>query len=325
MNQVLVTEPIHEDGINLLQEHFKVISGIGRYWEELLPLAPEIDAIIVRVARVPLEFIKRAKRLRVIAKHGTGLDNIDVGLATQYGISVVNEPTTNVEAVAELTVATFLALARLLRKADDVVRSMVWKKRNTLIGRELQGSTVSLVGMGRIGSRVADICLHGFGCRVLAYDPYVSREYLESLGIEKVDSVDDLLPECDFLSIHVPLTPETRGLIDASKLALLKPTAYVVNISRGGIVDEQALADALASGTIAGAAVDAFTSEPPKPDNPLLSCPNILLMPHMGAQTEESMRRTALGISQGVVDALQGRRPKHLVNPEALEIVKGAS
>jgi D-3-phosphoglycerate dehydrogenase len=281
--------------------------------EELIRSAGEYDAIIVGIEKITRSVIEASKKLKILTKHGIGVDNIDVKAASSKGIVVTNAPGTNSEAVADLTIGLFLSLARSIPFADRSVKEGKWPR---MVGVQINGKVLGIIGLGQIGKRVAKRAL-GFDMRILAYDLFKDEAFARKSGITYV-SLDEVLAESDFLSIHVPFSPSTRGLIGERELNLMKKGAFLVNISRGDIVDEKALNRALQEGIIRGAALDVFTSEPPM-GSPLLTLDNVILTPHMGAYTSEALRETGLVCARSIVDVLEGRRPQFTVNPEVLD------
>ena len=257
--------------------------GISR--EELLQVAGEYDALIVRSrTKVDREVLEKATRLRLVARPGTGLDNVDVEYAKSKGVQVVNSPESLVEAVAEHVTLLMLALSRKLVPADSTTKQGKWEK-NALIGRELKGKVLGIVGLGRIGRRIAEIA-RILGMSVIIYDVIaIPPDVIEKLQC-KVVGIDEVFSQADFVTLHVPMTNETRHLVDAKRLSSMKRTSFLVNTSRGGVVDEGALCSALKGGVIAGAALDVFEKEPPVGD--ILGAPNTILTPHIGGQTEEA-------------------------------------
>lgn len=311
---IVVTEPIHEAGLERLRQAADLVYLPERPGETLEQHLPAAEGVIVRIARLTAERLALAPRLRVIGKHGVGVDNIDLAACRARGITVVSTPGANDESVAEFTIMMLLMLARQVEQAIAAVRSGRFAAaRGALRGWELQGRTLGVVGLGRIGARVAEIAHRCFGMRVLAYDPYVTAERAAAVGAELCVDLQAMLPHCDFLTIHVPLTPATRGLIGRDALARLKPGAYLVNCARGGIVDEVALVEALRSGHLAGAAVDVFADEPPPPDHPLLHLPTVIPTPHIAGQTEDSLRRMALLVADEVLRVLRGEPARYPV------------
>ncbi len=274
----------------------------------------DADAVIVRLFPLTAETIAVAPRLRVIGRHGAGLDNVDLAAATRRKIPVVYVPRTHALSVAEHAIMLMLALAKRLRRLDEAVRGGEFHARTQIRGMELDGKTLGVIGFGTIGRMVAEKCRAAFAMRVLAYDPYLTPGL--PLQTELVTDLDGLLRASDVVTLHVPLTADTRAMLGRRQLALLKPTALVINTSRGEIVDEEALAGALHAGRIAGAAVDVYTTEPPPDDHPLLSAPNTVLTPHAAAHTEEALQRMAVSVANDVLAVLRGERPQHVANPE---------
>ncbi len=314
--KILVTDPLASEGLDLLrQQGHEVDYRPDISHDELLEAIARYHGLIVRSrTKVTREIIEAGKELKVIARAGVGVDNIDVRAATERRIPVVNAPAAPTTSVAELTLGHMLALVRHIPKADASMKGGRWEKR-ALMGVELKGKTLGLIGIGRIGAEVCRLC-RAFGMEVIAYDPYLTAERISELGAEKVE-LGELLERADFISIHVPLTPETRGMIDIDALRRMKPTAYLINCARGGVIDEGDLVKALREGMIAGAALDVFAEEPPI-GSPLLELDNVVLTPHLGGSTKEAQIRASIDAAEGVIAALDGKRPKYLVNPEVL-------
>ncbi len=290
MLRVLVADPIAEAGISRLRKHAQVDVHLGQSPSELRQRIGEYDALVVRSeTKVPAAVIEAGTRLKVIGRAGAGVDNIDVQTATRHGILVVNAPSGNTIAAAEHTVAMMLALARHVPQADQAVKSGRWE-RSRFLGTELRDKVIGIIGLGNIGSEVARRA-QAFGMRVVAADPVISDERAAQLNVT-MRLVDELLAEADFVTLHVPLTAETRHMINARRLAQAKPGLRLLNVARGGIVDERALYDALQDGRVAGAALDVFEQEPPG-ESPLLSLPQVITTPHLGASTEEAHRAAA--------------------------------
>lgn len=280
--------------------------------EELAAIIGDYDALAVRSeTKVTADIIAAAKNLKIIGRAGVGVDNIDVEAATNRGILVVNSPEGNTLAAAELTVAMLLALARNIPQADQSLRAGRWDRKKYM-GSEVYGKTLGVIGLGKIGREVISR-LQSFGMSVLGYDPYLKPEQAEALGIKLVD-LDTLYKESDYITVHVPKTKETTGMINAEKLALMKPTVRLINVARGGIFDEAAVAEAAKSGKIAGAAIDVFSTEPAPADNPLLGIPNIVTTPHLGASTEEAQVNVAIDIAEQIVEVLNGKPARAAVN-----------
>ncbi|HEY5578678.1 MAG TPA: hydroxyacid dehydrogenase, partial [Acidimicrobiia bacterium] len=284
--KVVVAEEIAEAGLKALEEHANVEMAIGLERYELLGRLADAAGLIVRSGTaVDADLISAAPDLRVVGRAGVGVDNIDVPAATAAGILVVNAPTANVVSAAEHTFAMILAQARRIPQADAMVRSGRWDRR-TLQGFELHGKTLGLIGLGRVGSLVAARAL-AFGMTIIAYDPYVGAEVARRLRVRLVEVMDQVLAEADVITVHVPLTRETRGLLGPDQLARVKKGCCIINTSRGGVVDEAALVEALRSGAVAGAALDVFEDEP-KPHPGLLELSQVVLTPHLGASTREA-------------------------------------
>ncbi len=311
--RILVADPIAEDGVARLRTagHVDVATGLPK--EELIARIGDYDALVVRSeTKVTADVFDAAKRLRVVGRAGVGVDNIDLDAATRHGVLVLNAPTGNTLAAAEHAIAMMCALARNVAAADGSMRAGKWE-RSKFMGFELREKTLGLLGLGKIGFEVARIAGQGLQMRVIAHDPLVTAERAEQAGVELVD-LDTLVRQSDVLSVHVPLTEQTRGVINAERLHQMKPGARVINVARGGIIDEQALADALADGHIAGAAVDVFTKEPIAEDNPLRGAPNTVLTPHLGASTVEAQYNVAYDVADQIATVLSGGAARYAVN-----------
>ena len=306
MHHVLVTDTLAESGLDILRAAADVELAYrpGLKGQELLDAVAQSDALITRSGTaVTPELVNAGTRLRIVGRAGVGLDNVDVDASTRRGILVINAPTANIMSATEHTMAMLLALCRNIPEAHASVKRGEWT-RAKFMGIELNGKTLGVVGLGRIGSRVT-IRAKAFGMTVIAYDPYVADSVFEKVGAEKV-SLDRLLQHADIITVHTPATDETRGMIGAEQIAKMKDGVIVLNIARGGIYDEQALADALNSGKISGAAVDVYEAEPPGAEHPLLSAKNIILSPHIGANTIEAQDRVAVQTAEMVIEALRG-------------------
>lgn len=314
--RVLVVQPIHPAGMDLLTADFDVRLAADPSPAALRSEVESVAGILVRTTPVPAEVIDAAPALEVIARHGVGLDNVDIEAATRRRIPVVYTPGVNTISVAEHVVALVGALAKGLPGYNAALRRGDWAVRDSLRAVDLEGKVMGLVGMGRVGRAVARKARDAFDMRVLGYDPFVDAETIARAGAEPVPELGTLLAESDVVSLHVPLTPQTRGLIDAAALARMKPSAILVNTSRGGIVDETALYEALTGGRLLGAGLDVFEREPPPPDHPLLRLPNVIATPHSAALTAECAMRMATAAARGLADVLHGRRPAHVANPQ---------
>ncbi|MFP5251626.1 MAG: phosphoglycerate dehydrogenase [Actinomycetes bacterium] len=308
---VLIAEELSAATVDALGPDFEIRSVDGTDREALFAALADASAVLVRSAtRIDAEALSHAPQLKVIARAGVGLDNVEIPAATAAGVMVVNAPTSNLVSAAELAIAHILGLARHIPAADASLKRGEWK-RSAYTGVELYEKTVGIVGLGRIGVLVAER-LAAFGTKLIAYDPFVSPARAAQLGVE-LRSLDELMAESDFITIHIPRTPETVGLIGEAQFALAKPTLRIVNASRGGIIDEAALAEALRSGRIAGAGIDVFVSEPPK-DDALTSAPNIQVTPHLGASTDEAQEKAGIAVARSVRLALSGDLVPDAVN-----------
>ncbi len=311
---VLVAEELAPAALDVLADDFDVRSVDGADRAALLPALAEADAVIVRSAtQIDAEALAAAPRLKVVARAGVGLDNVDVTASTGRGVLVVNAPTSNIVSAAELAVALLLATARHVPNANASLKSGQWK-RSQFTGVEIADKTVGVVGLGRIGVLFAQR-MSAFGTRLLAYDPYVPATRAGQIGVQLVP-LDELLRESDFVSIHLPRTPETVGLIGERELGLMKPSAIIVNAARGGLVDEHALYQTLKAGRLGGAAIDVFSSEPCT-DSPLFEFPNVVVTPHLGASTAEAQDKAGLAVARSVKLALQGDFVPDAVNVQA--------
>ena len=316
MPKVLVSDPIAEEGIALLKDVADVDVKIGLTKEELSSIIGEYDALAVRSeTKVTADILANAHNLKIIGRAGVGVDNIDVETATKRGILVVNSPDVNTIAAAELTVGMLLGLARNIPQADASLRGGAWK-RSQFMGSEIYQKTLGVIGLGKIGREVAKR-LQSFHMNVIGYDPYLSAEHASTLGIRLVD-LDTLYAEADYITVHVPKTKETAGLIGEAQLAKMKPTVRLINCARGGIIDEAALAAAAKAGKIGGAAIDVYSVEPAPADNPLLGIPNIITTPHLGASTEEAQVNVAIDIAEQIADVLIGKPARAAVNMPSL-------
>jgi D-3-phosphoglycerate dehydrogenase len=314
--RVLIAESVAREGVELLAAHHHVDERVGCSREDLAAILPDYDALIVRSqVQVDAELIAAGRRLVVIGRAGVGVDNVDLDAATRAGITVVNAPTGNTIAAAEHTLALLYGVARRTAAADASMRRGEWQ-RARFTGRELRGRTLGIIGLGKIGQAIA-LRARAMEMVVLGVDPFVTHEQAANHGVELVD-FDILLTRADVVTVHVPLTRQTRGLIGREAIARLKPGSIVLNVARGGIVDEAALAEALHSGHLGGAGIDVFETEPPPADSPLLAAPNTLLTPHLGASTEEAQVLVAEEVAAQVLDVLDGRSARYAVNAPLL-------
>jgi len=315
---VLVAEELAPSALAVLSEDFDVRQVDGADRAALLPALTDADAVIVRSAtQIDAEALAAADRLKVVARAGVGLDNVDVAAATTKGVLVVNAPTSNIVSAAEHAIALLLAVARRVPQATTSLKSAEWK-RSKFTGVEITDKTMGVVGLGRIGVLVAQR-MSAFGVRLLAYDPYIPASRAAQLGVRLVP-LDELLRDSDFISIHLPKTPETIGLIGERELAMVKPGAIIVNAARGGLVDEHALAQALKEGRVGGAGIDVYASEPCT-DSPLFGFDNVVATPHLGASTVEAQDKAGLAVARSVKLALQGEFVPDAVNVQAGGVV----
>jgi D-3-phosphoglycerate dehydrogenase len=322
--RILIADPIAPEGVQLLRAVGEVDMKLGLPQDSLVAIIPAYDALVVRSeTKVTRAVLEAAARLSVVGRAGVGVDNIDLDAATERGVVVVNAPQGNTVAAAEHTTALLLALARHIPQADASMRRGEWRRKDFL-GTEVRGKTLGIIGLGKIGSEVARRA-SAMDMQVVAYDPFVPAERARVVGAESVD-FEQLLLLSDFITVHPPLTAQTAGMLGAAEIARMKDGVRLINVARGGIIDEAALLEAVQSGKVAGAAIDVFTEEPPPAGHPLLSDPRIIVTPHLGASTAEAQERVALDVAEQIVDVLAGRPARYAVNapllpPETLKIV----
>jgi D-3-phosphoglycerate dehydrogenase / 2-oxoglutarate reductase len=318
--KVLVTEPLSESGLAILREDFEVDVMPELAKEGLAEAIAPYSGLIVRSqTKVTEEVLDRAEWLKVIGRAGIGLDNVDVEAATRRGVLVVNAPQSNIVSAAEHTIALMLAQARNIPQANSALKSGRWEREH-FQGVELHGKTLGVVGLGRVGTMVAQRAL-AFGMRIVGYDPYVSKDRAKQLGVELMPNLEALLVQADIVTIHLPRTPETEGLIGEREIALMRDGARIVNTSRGGIVDEKALVTALRDGKLGGAALDVFSEEPVPQAHPLLVFEQVVATPHLGASTQEAQDKAGAAIAEMVRLALRGEFVPYAVNvPAAGEV-----
>ena len=312
--KILVTDKMADEALELMKKKHELVFSEFEP-EGLLNEIEKYDAILVRSrTKVTKDVIEKGKNLKVIGRAGVGVDNIDVKKATEKRIPVVNAPGGATISVAELTFAHMLSLARNLCKSDRTMKNGLWEKKK-LKGAEIYGKTLGLVGSGRIGAEVGKRA-KAFGMKILVYDPYLSKESAEEQGFELIE-LDYLLKNSDFISMHTPLTDETRKMISTNEFEKMKNTAFIINCARGGVIDESALYNALKEGKIKGAALDVYENEPPK-NSPLLTLDNIVFTPHLGASTSEAQIRAGTITAEQVLKVLDGQKPDFCVNREVL-------
>lgn len=304
MKKVLYIQALHPVGMELLKEKYEVFVAENEDKAYLKSIIGEYNAVVTRLTQVDKELIEKGKNLEAIAKHGVGTDNIDVAFAKERGIEIVTTGSANSNSVAEHTVFALGALSKRIPYLNVAVRKGDWNARDESGSVDFSEKVVGIIGFGRIGERVARIVKNGFNAKVYVYDPFMSKDIIEEKEYLYVDRLEQLCEVSDYITVHVPLTDETRNLIDYKKLRLMKPTAYIANFARGGIVNEKDLCRALKEKVIAGAAIDAFEYEPPKLESELIALDNVLLSPHCGTFSEDSKKRMSLAVAYGIDKAL---------------------
>ncbi len=318
MKKILYIHPLHPSGMDFLRERYEVTVDDDDSKEHLLSVIGDYHAVTTRLTVIDADLIAAGKNLEAIAKHGVGVDNIDVPAATAKGIAVLTTGTANSVSVAEHAFFAAGALAKRIVHLDDAMRRGNWASRDEKGSIDLYGRTLGLAGMGRIGSAMASMASNGFAMPVIVYDPFLTKETVESQGYVWTDDIDDLCTKVDVLSLHVPLADNTRNMIDARRLAMMKPSAILVNFARGGVVDEDALYAALRDKTIAAAAIDAWEHEPPDFNHPLFQLDNVLASPHCGTFTEDSRKRMSMAVAEGIDAVLSGGVPANAANKQEL-------
>ena len=317
--KILIVQAIHDRGVQVFDDRFEVSVASDPSVATVIREIEGVAGVVVRTAPFPREIIEAATCLKVIGRHGVGVDNIDVQAATEKGIAVVYTPNATTTSVVEMTLTMLGALAKQLCVRDQATREGRWEIRNSYSSIDLDGKTLGLIGLGRIGSLVARRVSSAFGMKVIVFDPYITPERAAELDVTLVRDMDDIFRQADVVSLHTPLTPETRGLVNAARLRLMKPSAFLLNLSRGEVVEEKALYEALKTGKIAGAGLDVYDPEPPVAGNPLFGLDNVIFSPHCATLTKECVIRMATGAAEGVVDVLSGKIPPFVVNPEVFK------
>jgi D-3-phosphoglycerate dehydrogenase / 2-oxoglutarate reductase len=322
MKKVLITRRTHPKGVALLQAETNVSELLNPSREQLRQALPGVNGIVAGVAVMyDSDLLDSAPDLLVVARHGVGLDNVNLKAATERGICVLYTPRAMITSVAEHAVGFMLALARSYKRGDAALKEDKYHTRDQLGAVDLQGKTLAIIGCGRIGSRVSQICSQGLGMRVITYDPYISAEQARRAGAELWPHLDDVLRSADVVTLHTPLTPETRHMISHAQLALMKPSAYLINTARGAVADEAAVLAALQSGRIAGFGADVFETEPTVSGNPLFHLPNAVVTPHSAGSSAECMQRIADTVARGMLAVFHGEHPgvDCMANPEVWE------
>lgn len=317
MEKVFLTEHIHDDAVAYLKENFEVVQGTSTEAAEIIKQAQGCSAILIRSAKITAEIMDAIPILKVVAKHGMGVDNIDVEHATEKGILVVNAPFSNLNAVAEHIVMLLISCSKRTVRMDKLTRAGQFKERNTYKTIELKGSTVGIIGMGKI-SRMVVKKLSGFEMNMIASDPFVKQEDLGDLPVKMV-SAEEVYKNSDFVIVHTSLFPSTFHLVGAEQFKMMKNTAYVINAARGPVVDEEAMIAAINNGEIAGAGLDVFEQEPPANDNPLFLQEDNVLSPHNAALCDGALRAMAMDSSMGITEYLTGKPVTYPVNGDVLK------
>ena len=313
---VLLTHTIHSDAMRRLAEEAEVHVATATDEVSLCKQIAQAAAVIVRTPLTPA-VIRAGTNLKVVARHGVGLDYIPVTTCTELGIPVVFTPNANTESVAEHAVGAMIALSHNFGPADRAVRHHAWARREAMIGLDISGRTLGILGMGRIGTRVAEICRTAFGMRVLGYDPFLKSEEIKVRGAGPA-ALDEILGQSEFLTLHMPLDDSTRHILNADAFNRVRTGVFLINAARGGLVDTSALAGAMLTGRVRGAALDVLEDEPPRKDNPLLAIDNIIFTPHSAALTEEALLRMGMDASEDILRVLRGERPLNCANPTTL-------
>ncbi len=317
--KVLITDKMAKEAIQLLKDAGHEVTFGEMDHDTLLKEIGKYDALMVRGrTKVVTEIVNEGSKgnLKVIGRAGIGVDNVDIKTAGKLGIPVVNAPTGSTISVAELTITHMLSLSRNITKADNTMKKGEWAKKQ-LRGNELYGKTLGLIGTGNIGKLTGKIA-QCFGMKIIGFDPFISKEDMEKDGIEKKEDLGGVISKSDFISLHLPHTPKTHYILNKEMISKMKPTAYIINCSRGGTVDEEALYNALKNGKIAGAGIDVFEKEPPQ-NNPLLALENVVLTPHLGANTNEGQIRAGTVCAEQIIKALEGKEPDYCVNKKFLQ------
>ncbi len=320
MKQVLVNKPIHTAALERLAEEVEVLTPFSAPLEQVVQMTEWVNGLILCAGlQVTGKEMERWPRLEVIGRHGAGLDFVDVEAATARGLPVVFTPEGPTESTAEHTLLLILAAARKLPLLDHATRAGNFQIRDRVVGLELKGLDLGVVGFGRIGRRVASICRDALGMSVFAFDPFLPRSAIEAGGATFTHSLKELAACVDVLTVHVPLTTDTHHLVDAEVIGAMRPGSILVNASRGPVVDEAALVAALRDGRLGGAGLDVFDPEPPAADHPLFALENVVLTPHLASFTEQGRKRMGLMVAEDVLRVLRGERPLFPANPQVFE------
>ncbi|MDF2522412.1 MAG: Phosphoglycerate dehydrogenase [Clostridiales bacterium] len=317
--KILLPDDVSEEGKKfLIEQGYEIKMGSGTTEEAIAKDVEDCDAMLVMLPKITSKILQAGKKLKVVAKHGVGFDNIDIETAAQQGIFVTNTPLANSLTVAELTVGFIISLARNIVRCDKEFKKGNFRIMHQLKGIDLEGKTLGLIGVGRIGSLVAKKAALGLGMKVIGYDPYITQDKVIP-EIRLVNDWEYIFSNADFISVHLPVTNNTRGIIAKKEFEMMKPTSFLINAARGEIVNETDLIEALKQGEIAGAGLDVMAKEPPEENNPLLNMDNVILTGHTGAATKEALDRMALHAAISIHEALSGQKPKWAVNNPAIK------
>ena len=315
MNKILLSHPLYKPGMEMLEGKGEICIQNDHSIEGLKEEIKEADAYILRIGRIDRQVIENADRLKVITRPGVGVDNVDVEAATEYGIPVVICPSSNARAVAEHTLMLLLAVSKDLRRSDREYHQGNFQIRNAYHAVDIIGKTVSILGAGKIGMEVASMC-KALGMKVVLYDPYISKHTIEEKGYYAAEDLYEALESGDYVTLHMPSSTETKGIIGSEELKRMKETAFFINCARGNLVEEQVLFEALKEKKIAGAALDVLKQEPPEEHNPLFDLDNVILTPHMAAQTQETTEKVVKMAVEGTLAILEGKEWPYVCNPE---------
>lgn len=316
--KILLSQKINPTGMALLEGKYEVLTAPDCSTETMLSMCKDVHAIILRTtSAVDRKVIEAAENLEIISRTGAGVDNVDIEAATERKILVCNLPRANNLSVCEHAISLIMTCAKQLEYMEEEVRHGNWKARNAGTPVEIEGKVLGIIGMGHIGSLVAKKCHDGLGMKILAYDPYVVKKF-KDCDYRFCDNLEELFKESDFITLHCPNIPETKGMVTRELLFSMKPDAYIINTARGGVIDEKALIDALKENRIAGAGLDVFEKEPPDADNPLLYMQNVVVSPHSAALTREATIRMSFEAAEAVDDYFSGKIPKYIYNKNGL-------
>lgn len=309
MTRVLMLEPIRPIGFKMLEDAgIEIVVAPDRTESTAAKMIKGFDGVITRTTYINREIIDNGDQLKVIGRHGAGLDIIDVDYAKAKGVAVVSSPAANARSVAEFVLTLMLTMTRKLIPADNAQRlEGDFSKRGDFMGNDLEGKTLGIIGLGRIGRFIAKMASEGFQMKIIGYDPYVSKEDLNAINVEKYEYIDDILKESDFVTLNCPLTDDVTNLFTYEKLQIMKPSAFLINCARGPIIVEEDLAKALENNVIAGAALDVYSEEPPREDSPIFTAPNLIATPHIATMTHESMDRMSISMVESMLDVLNVR------------------